>query len=349
MMEKLLKSLLDGNSAADLALAAAIMLGGALAIRVGVSIYERRLKKLVPVWGDEPARFIVGAIEKNVTPFLYLTAIYIGVKTLALPSPAGRFVDAAGFVALTFFGARLISELAVYSIEKRRMEQGGEITAKAPFTPLITAVIWALALIFLLDNLGFNVSTVIAGLGVGGVALALASQAVLGDLFSYFVILMDKPFLVGDVISFDGMTGAVERVGIKTTRVRSLDGEEIIVSNTALTSARVKNYKRLERRRVLTRLGLVYTTPPELMRQIPEMLKAIVGEHEKTKFERAHFVYFGESALIFEMVYFVEDQDYQLFMDIQSSVGIRIAEEFSKRGISFAYPTQTVYLEKREG
>jgi small-conductance mechanosensitive channel len=197
-----------------------------------------------------------------------------------------------------------------------------------------------------MDNLGFEISAVIAGLGIGGIAVALAAQAVLGDLFSYFSILFDKPFELGDFVIVDGHMGTIEHIGIKTTRIRSLGGEQLIFSNTDLTGSRLRNYKRMEQRRIVFKLGVTYQTPIEKLKGIPSVIKNIITNIEETRFDRAHFSGFGDFSLDFEVVYHVLTGDYNRYMDTQQDINLQIAEEFERQGIEFAYPTQTLFLEK---
>ena len=196
----------------------------------------------------------------------------------------------------------------------------------------------------MLDNLGFNISTLIAGLGITGIAVALAAQALLGDLFSYFVIFFDKPFEIGDFVVFENNSGSIEKIGIKTTRVRSLSGEQLIVSNSKLTNSLVHNYKRMEKRRVVFNIGVTYQTTAEQLKAIPEIVKNIIAKNEYAQFDRGHFQSFGDSSLKFEFVYFILTADYTIYMDVQQNINLEIYEEFGKRGIEFAYPTQTVFL-----
>jgi small-conductance mechanosensitive channel len=210
----------------------------------------------------------------------------------------------------------------------------------------IKIVITCIALIILLDNMGIKISALVAGLGIGGIAIAFASQAVLGDLFSFFVILFDRPFEIGDFIIVDDLMGTVENVGIKTTRVRSLGGEELIFSNTSLTNARVRNYKRMARRRVVFKLGVTYQTSLENIKEIPEIIKKIISSESEVLFDRAHFSSYGDFALIYEVVYNVLNSDYNKYMDVQQSINFKIKEEFDKRKIDFAYPTQTLFINK---
>ncbi|MCX7765301.1 MAG: mechanosensitive ion channel family protein, partial [Candidatus Sumerlaeia bacterium] len=184
------------------------------------------------------------------------------------------------------------------------------------------------------------------GLGIGGVAVALAAQAILGDLFSYFAILFDRPFEVGDFIIIGDLSGTVEYIGLKTTRIRSINGEQVVIANTDLTNSRIRNYKRMERRRVVFRIGVRYETNLEQLKEIPVLIKNIISQIPEATFDRAHFFSYGDFSLVFEIVYFVNDRDYYKYMDIQQQINLKIKEEFARRQIKFAYPTQTVYLSR---
>jgi small-conductance mechanosensitive channel len=216
------------------------------------------------------------------------------------------------------------------------------------FMTLIRVVVWGLATVFLLDNLGFRISTVVAGLGIGGIAVALAAQNLLGDLFAYFVIMFDRPFEIGDFVIVGEYMGVIDRFGVKTTRISSLGGEQIIMSNKDLTDSRVRNYKRMEKRRILFRLGVTYQTPFGKLQEIPEIIAGVIRGVEYTTFDRAHFSSYGDFSLVFEVVYYVLSNDYTKYMNIQQEINFRIHEEFEKRKIEFAYPTQTLFLNKVE-
>jgi small-conductance mechanosensitive channel len=207
-------------------------------------------------------------------------------------------------------------------------------------------LIWAMAVIILLDNLGYKVSTIIAGLGIGGIAVAIAAQTLLKDFFSYFSIVFDRPFKLGDFIIIGDFMGTVEYIGIKTTRIRSLGGEQVIFSNTDLTDSRVRNYKLMEKRRVLFRLGVTYQTSLGQLKEMPKIIERIIKNTKDAAFDRAHFFSYGDFSLIFEIVYFVLNPDYNKYMDIQQEINFAIKEEFEKRGIEFAYPTQTLFVAK---
>jgi len=205
-------------------------------------------------------------------------------------------------------------------------------------------ILWSIILLLCLEAMHINVNSLIASLGVGGIAVALAAQNVLGDLFASIAILLDKPFVVGDGIQVGDFNGTVEKIGVKTTRLRSINGEEIVMGNSDLISSRIRNFKRLEERRVITHIGVEYDTPVETVRRIPEMLKSIVGRVPDTRFARAHFTGFGDSALKFELVYFAQKLDYGAMMDMQQAVNVEILAHFAQEGIQFAFPTQTMRM-----
>jgi len=208
--------------------------------------------------------------------------------------------------------------------------------------------VWSIAGVFILDNLGYNISAVVAGLGISGIAVALAAQTILGDLFNYFVILFDRPFKRGDFVIIDDFLGVIVHIGIKTTRIQSLWGEELVFSNTDLTSSRIKNYKKMEKRRVLFKLGVTYQTTSEQIKKIPQIIRGIIEKVEDTIFDRAHFQSYGDFSLDIESVYYVIGNDYNKYMDIQQQINFAIKEAFEKEGIEFAYPTRTLFVNKEE-
>jgi small-conductance mechanosensitive channel len=273
------------------------------------------------------------------------------VNTLTLDEFLKKALNITGMAILTIFAARFATVIIGYGFDvylrKRGKEESLERSLKGILS-VVTLVVWALAIIFFLDNLGFNISAVIAGLGIGGVAVALAAQAVLGDLFSYFSIIFDRPFEIGDFIIIGEYLATIEHIGIKTTRIRSLGGEQLIFSNSDLTNSRVRNYKRMEKRRVVFKLGVVYQTPLDKLQLIPGMIEKVIKGVKDTAFDRAHFFSYGDFNLEFEAVYYVLGADYNKYMDIQQEINFAIKKEFEAKGIEFAYPTQTLFVSKTD-
>jgi small-conductance mechanosensitive channel len=205
-------------------------------------------------------------------------------------------------------------------------------------------LLWSLLLLVALDNVGVDITALVAGLGIGGIAVALALQNVLGDLFAAFAIALDRPFSIGDFIIVDELLGTVEHIGLKTTRIRSLSGEQVAISNGNLLDRSIHNYKRMAERRVVFTIGVTYETSQDVVEAIPGMLREIVEEQRGVRFDRVHFKTFGDFALIFEVVYYVLSPDYGMHMDIQQAINLAVFRRFGETGISFAYPTHTLHL-----
>jgi small-conductance mechanosensitive channel len=231
------------------------------------------------------------------------------------------------------------------------LKDDGESRASAyqALSLLLKIAGWTLALLIVLDNLGVQISGLLTGLGIGGVAIAFAAQAILGDIFSYFSIFLDKPFEVGDFIIVGEYMGVVEKTGIKTTRIRSLSGEELVFSNKDLTASRIRNYKTMSERRVDFRFGIKYDTPLEKLEKVGEMVKSIIDNIEQIRFDRANFHSFGDFALIFEVVYYIELSDYNIYKDIQETINLELVRTFRDEGIEFAFPTQEIILQGNPG
>jgi small-conductance mechanosensitive channel len=209
---------------------------------------------------------------------------------------------------------------------------------------IVNVVIWALVVLLTLDNLGVDITALVAGLGIGGIAVALAVQNVLGDLFASLSITLDRPFLVGDFLAVGDFLGSVEYIGIKSTRLRSLSGEQIIMSNSDLLSSRVRNYGRMSERRVVFGTSIIYETPIELVERIPSLIRDIVDAQEGTRFDRSHFAKHGATSLDFETVYYVLSAEFNRYMDVQQAINLRLHREFDALGVEFAYPTQRLII-----
>jgi len=350
MTAEILEKVFWGNRVLDYVACLTIFLIGAMAIKIFKSIILARLKKLTDKTATAFDDFLVTMLKKSLVPLLYFGVFYLAVRSLTLHATMSKAIDVLGIIFLTVVAVRFLSAIVEFIIKEYWLKKTDEKREKLlkGLLPAIKVVIWCLAVVFLLDNLGFRISTVVAGLGIGGIAVALAAQAILGELFSYFAILFDRPFELGDFIIVGDYLGTVEHIGIKTTRIRSLSGEQLIFSNSDLTNARVRNYKRMEKRRVVFKIGVTYQTSRERLKEIPEIITNIIKSIDDTLFDRAHFLSFGDFSLNFEVVYYVMSSDYAKYMDIQQQINLTITEEFEKRGIEFAYPTQTLFLTKTE-
>lgn len=309
-----------------------------------------RLRKVAERTESQVDDFLIGSLEKTLVPLLYFGVFYLATQNLSLSPAAQKVLSTLGVVILTFMVVRFLSAVLEFLLREVWMKKEGKETRERNLRilfPVLRVVLWGLALVFLLDNLGFQISAVIAGLGIGGIAVAMASQAILGDLFSYVAILLDKPFEIGDFIILDGgFMGTIEYIGIKTTRVRSLTGEQIVIPNSDLTSHRVRNFKRMQERRMTFRLGVTYETSPEKVERAVAIVRELIRKHAGVRFERAHFASFGPSSLDLEAVYWVLSADYNMAMDIQQDLNLEIQRSFAREGIEFAFPTQTIHLHR---
>lgn len=351
MFNELLQRTYFENTMLSYVIVAVVTVIGLLIMKIITSVVIRALNRWTEKTTSKLDKFIIEILKKNTVPLMYYGVFYVATRNLILPSALDKGIDVIGIVLLTLLSIRVISGLIANAAEQLWLK-GADSEKQRGFQgmmPAIKVVIWGLGIIFLLDNLGFRISTIIAGLGIGGVAVALAAQAVLGDLFSYVSILMDRPFETGDfIILGNEHLGTVEHIGIKTTRIRSLGGEQIVLSNSDLTSSRIKNYKRMQKRRVVFKLSVIYQTHVDKLKKIPIVIKDIITGIDDTTFDRAHFSCYGNFSLDFEIVYYVLSSDYNKYMDTQQAINIAIYEEFEKIGIEFAYPTQTLFLEKTE-
>ncbi|MEM1255690.1 MAG: mechanosensitive ion channel family protein [Cyanobacteria bacterium P01_H01_bin.21] len=325
-----------------------------LNIAVGVAIAHllkriilHRLKRWAKRTTNTLDDQLVRLIERPTLWLLYLGSCYISLQNLTLYPTVAQLLTVVGVIFATLLLLQLVGSVAEYGLRIYGFIHRDQPNIRQSLNALIPAVrvvLWAIGIVFVLDNLGFDISAVVTGLGISGVALALASQGILQDLFSYFSILLDRPFEIGDFILIGEMMGTVEHVGIKTTRLRSLDGEQLILANTDLTASRIQNFQRMEQRRIQFNLGVTYETSVTQLEQIPETIRHIIDEIPQATFDRAHFASFGDFSLNYEVVYLVETNDYTVYRDIQQRINLAVKQQFDQTGIEFAYPTEVLYL-----
>lgn len=340
-----------GNAPEAVAIAAGITTAVLVLSGGAILLARRRLRNSRDTPG-EVDDFFLDLFRSTKLALIVFAAVWLGARALSLPK------DLASLIA-TLARLSLIAQAALWSAavldfflrryHRRRTESDpAAVTTIRAFRFAAVFGVWCIAVLVALDNLGIDVTTLITGLGIGGVAIALATQNILGDLFASLSIVLDKPFVVGDFIRAGDDLGMVERIGLKTTRVRSLSGELLVFSNSDLLQSRIRNYKRMEERRVLFRIGVVYQTTPTQLRRIPPMVRGIIERQSPTRFDRAHFAAFGDSSYDFEFVYYVASPDYNAYMDIQQAINLAIVDDFAAERIEFAYPTGTLYLERAQ-
>lgn len=294
---------------------------------------------------------LVEVLSKTSRWLMLLAALLIGVGMLNLSDRWSARVGQLWFIAVALqLGLWLTHAISIglqRHQERHALPGSGQVSASATLLSwTLRTALWATVVLSVLANLGVNITAFVASLGVGGIAIALAAQNILGDLFASLSIAVDKPFEVGDFIGVDDLVGTVQFIGLKTTRIRSLNGEQIVISNTELLRQVVKNYKRMEERRIVFKFGVTYDTTPAQAEAIPGLIQRLVESNDKLRFDRAHFLSFGDSSLDYEVVYIVKEPDYKLYMDSQQTLNLQLMRELSALGVSFAFPSRTVYLQK---
>jgi small-conductance mechanosensitive channel len=337
-----------GNSIETWLIAAAI----AVAVLAGIFVFKRivirRLGVLAERTGTRLGKRIAEALYASKVLLLLPLAAYIGARYLELPERVDLIVSRVTVVALLMQAALWANRFIVVwlndTVQEKRQTDAASATTLGVLGFVARLAVWSLVLLLALDNLGFNITALLAGMGIGGIAVALAAQNILGDLFASLSIVLDKPFVVGDFIIVGEQLGTVEYIGLKTTRIRSLGGEQIVFSNTDLLGSRIRNYKRMQERRVVFGFGVVYQTPHDKLQRIPAMVRDIIEKIDRTRFDRAHFKEYGDSSLNFEVVYHVLSADFNVHMDIQQAINLALFRRFQQDGIDFAYPTRTLYV-----
>lgn len=337
-----------GNTLRDYAIALGVFLAVILGVWIVKKVVVGRLRRLAARTSTDLDDFLVG-LFRHVGPLVYvLLALFLATRSLHLSESIERILHIFFVIVLTFKAIQIGQESIRFFLEKwvarADPEDPNSAAAAKHIVTILRIALWAAGAVFVLDNLEMDVTGIVTTLGIGGVAVALAAQAVLGDAFSSFAIFMDKPFKVGDFIIVGDLLGTVEHVGFKTTRIRSLGGEQLILANSDLTSSRIRNYKQMKTRRIVFGLGVVYQTPVEEIQAIPGIVEEIVRSHDLTRFDRAHFKNFGDFALVFEFVYHVLSPGYNEYMDVQQYINVRIMKVFAERKIEFAYPTQQLFV-----
>jgi small-conductance mechanosensitive channel len=331
-----------------------IVLGGALAatavLRVVFYLVLSRLRKLAERTESHWDDIVFAGLTGTKAWVIFVWIVYSLLPLLKVHESvhkAGHVVAVlAGGIQVCLWGMRSIDRWRTGFLEQRREKDNSSIAAVGLMGTFLQLGLLATVILLGLSNLGVNVGALIAGLGIGGIAVALAAQNILGDLLASLSIVLDKPFEVGDAISVGGLTGIVETIGMKTTRVRSLTGEQLIFSNKDLLESRVQNFKRMWQRRVVLKIGVTYSTPETKLAQIPGWIKGFVEADKELNFDRAHLMNFGASSLDFEVVFMVKSDNYNLYMDRQQALLLAIFNKFNAENVEFAYPTQSIIVEK---
>ncbi len=341
-----------GNSAESWlwALGAAIVL--ALVFNFILKRFIRSFASLAEKTETDLDDLVSALLGKISIILIIIFSVYVATFFLDLTQQVREFRKSVVIICLLvqvgLWGGGFIDYYVGKKLSEIGTGAGASITHVRSLGFFAKSVLWVILLILTIDNLGFDPTTIIAGLGVGGIAVALALQNVLGDVIASLSIILDKPFEVGDFIVVGDMRGDVEHIGLKTTRVRSISGEQLVLSNGDLLQSRIKNYKRMDSRRILFSLGVVYETSYDNLARVPELVKEIIDAEPKARFDRAHFSGYGDFSLNYEIVYFVLSPLFEDYMDLQQRINLKIFKRFSEEGIEFAYPTRKVFLDSTQ-
>ncbi len=336
--------------AADLVIAAVIFFLVLLVLWILKYQVLARLATVVKKTSIKVDDLLLDIVQGVGSFFFFSVALFAATRHIELPELAGLVIEGLFLLAIVYEGVKIGEKVIVYILTNHisRHKKKNDEEAKRVSTAIIIfvrIVLWSMGAVLILSNLGFNVSSLIAGLGIGGLAISLALQNVFSDFFSSFSIVMDKPFEEGDFIIVGEHMGVVKKIGLKTTRIQALQGEEIVISNNELTSTRIQNFKKLQRRRVVFTFGVTYDTTLTKLKKIPSMVKKQVEAHkDQVEFDRAHFNVFADSSLNFEVVYYLNSADYNVYMDIQEAINLGMTKDFRKEKIEFAFPSRTIYM-----
>ena len=291
---------------------------------------------------------LAGLVRATRSAFLLAVSVVIVLPFFVrLTEEQAGWLGTAMMVASVFqvaFWVRVVARAFVGRIAAKDGDESTLANAMTIITVFLNVVIFAIALVVVLDNLGFDITGIVAGLGVGGIAIGLAAQSLFEDLFAGLSIILDKPFVKGDVVTWGDKIGVVQKVGLKSTRIRTLSGEELIVNNSNLLDNEIRNYRRMAERRSVTRIGVTYDTPHGKLEALAGQIRGIVERLEQVRFDRCHLAAYGDFAIQYELVYYILDRDYALFMDIQERIFLDIHALFEREGIEFAFPTQTIHI-----
>jgi small-conductance mechanosensitive channel len=338
-----------GNTVQTWFIACGVLIVIFLILKIVQRIAIQRLSDRAKRTGAQIDDLLLAVLSRTKSFFLFIVAVYIGSDLLVLQPNILKIWNMIFFIVViiqvAYWAGRGINYLISINVKKRMADDAASATTISVLGFISKLILWSVALLLILDNLGFNITSLVAGLGIGGIAVALAAQNVLGDLFASLSIVIDKPFVIGDFIVVDQMKGTVEHIGMKTTRLRSLGGEQLIFANNDLLKSRIQNYKRMVERRIVFSFGVTYQTPPEKLPLINNIVREIIVTQQQVRFDRVHFKECGESALNFEVVYFVLNPDYILYMDIQQAINLEMFKRFRQEGIEFAYPTRTLFVQ----
>lgn len=336
-----------GNTPLQWMIGLGLAAGVATILSLLAHVLDRRLERHAEHSDTPLAEFMAGVFGATSLPLALSAGLFVATSVLTLPQGLATLLGHLMVITLLMQAAIWVNHgIRTWlgrAVTRRRQVDGAGATTMAMLGFIGRVLVWSVALLMILSNLGFDITALVASLGIGGIAVALAVQNILGDLFASVSIALDKPFVIGDFIIVGDVLGTVEYIGLKTTRLRSLSGEQVIMSNNDLLASRIRNFQRMPERRVVFSFGVTYQTPPDTVAGISATVREVIEGLQGTRFDRAHFKEFADSSLNFEVVYFTLDPAFNFFMDTQQAINLELMRRFAADGIDFAYPTRTIY------
>jgi small-conductance mechanosensitive channel len=348
----LLQRVYMGDTLQSWLIAAFILIIVFAVLKIIQRVAVHKLSRLAAATDNQLDDLLVEMLKKTKIFILLVASAYVASYAITIkPAIAALWQKAVILILIVQGGLWASAGISFWlgrTIQKR-MDQDTSSATTITFLGFVARLIlWIIVLLLILDNLGVNITGLVAGLGIGGIAVALAVQNILGDLLASLSIVLDKPFVIGDFVVVDSLSGTIEHIGLKTTRIRSLSGEQLIFSNNDLLKSRVHNYKRMSERRIVFSFGVVYQTPLEKLKAIKEIVGDIIKKEKRSRLDRVHFKEYGDSSLNFEVVYFVTEPDYNVYMNVQEAINLEIFRRFQEEEIEFAYPTRTIFIQNEK-
>jgi small-conductance mechanosensitive channel len=304
------------------------------------------LKKVAKTTKTDMDDYAVEFMQEVSLPFYFVISVAIAAKFLVLTPVYNKIIFYLAIIFVIYYLGKGLQNIVTYVTKKHLRAESRDPSLLLVLGKFIRVIIWIVAILFILSNLGINITSLIAGLGIGGIAIAFALQNILGDLFAAFTIYFDKPFKVGDFIIIGTDMGVIKHIGLVSTRIQALQGQEIVVSNRELTTTRINNYKRMKKRRIDFKFGVEYGTSVAQLKKVNEIVARVIAKAKLATLDRVHFKSFGDYSLNFEVVYYLDSKEYNDYMDTQQELNFDIKSAFEKEGIAMAFPTQTLYLKK---
>lgn len=345
--KNLLNFQLFGNTGKDYLIAFLVLIVFVALLKLFQLVILKKLEKAAKKTKTDLDDVLINIVERIRPPVYSFVALYGALQFLVLGQVVEKIINGLLILVIVYQIINALQEFINFAVKKLSSEDKKvSSSVVSSISIMAKTVLWSFAILLILSNWGINISSLVAGLGIGGIAIALAVQKILSDVFSSFSIFVDKPFEEGDLIMVGEDKGVVQKIGIKTTRIKSLQGEELIISNQELTTERVKNFKRMKERRIVFTIGVCYETSLQKIKEIPQMIKEIIEKEEFARFDRAHFKTYGDFSLNYEIVYYVASREYVKYVNTQQSINFALKEKFEEEGIEFAYPTQTIFVKK---